>query len=84
MPRPTDARPGVEPTRALDPDNDQMFTRWVPRRNLRQRNIGWRLDYVLVSESLSAQLASFRILAHVGTSDHTPVMATFLDSPRCG
>src|SRR5258708_8371311 len=33
--------------RALDPDNDNLFTYWAPWRNLRQRNIGWRVDYVL-------------------------------------
>jgi exodeoxyribonuclease-3 len=35
--------------RALDPDNDEMFTWWAPWRNMRQRNIGWRLDYVFAS-----------------------------------
>ena len=74
----------VDATRALDPENDQLFTWWAPWRNLRQRNIGWRLDYVLVSESLFGQIASCRILTHVGTSDHAPVMATFLHGPRRG
>ena len=31
--------------------NDQLFTWWAPWRNMRQRNIGWRLDYVLASQS---------------------------------
>ncbi len=39
----------VDVGRALDPDNDGLFTWWAPWRNLRQRNIGWRLDYVLAS-----------------------------------
>lgn len=69
----------VDATRALDPDNDQLFTWWAPWRSLRQRNIGWRLDYVLVSQSLLGQIASCRILTHVGTSDHAPVMATFFN-----
>ncbi|MGA7212667.1 MAG: exodeoxyribonuclease III [Terrimicrobiaceae bacterium] len=63
--------------RKLDPDNDRMFSWWAPWRNLRQRNIGWRLDYVLATESL-AQVADFcRVEAEVGTSDHAPVLATF-------
>ena len=41
----------VDVGRALDPDNDQMFTWWAPWRNMRQRNIGWRLDYVLASQA---------------------------------
>jgi exodeoxyribonuclease-3 len=35
----------VDVGRALDPENDQMFTWWAPWRNMRQRNIGWRLRY---------------------------------------
>ena len=31
--------------RALDPENDNLFTWWAPWRNMRARNIGWRLDY---------------------------------------
>ncbi len=67
----------VDTTRALDPANDQLFTWWPPWRNMRQRNIGWRLDYVLVSESLFAQVASSKVLAEIGKSDHAPVTATF-------
>ena len=36
--------------RALDPDNAELFTWWAPWRNMKQRNIGWRLDYVLASD----------------------------------
>ena len=31
-----------------------LFTWWAPWRNLRQRNIGWRIDYILASEPLAA------------------------------
>ena len=44
----------VDVGRALDPDNDGLFTWWAPWRNMRQRNIGWRLDYVFASEALAA------------------------------
>ena len=44
--------------RALDPDNDRLFTWWPPWRNLSQRNIGWRLDYVLASEELAKKAIS--------------------------
>jgi exodeoxyribonuclease III len=67
----------VDLGRALDPDNDGLFTWWAPWRNLRQRNIGWRLDYVFVSTSLAARAASCLVQAKVGTSDHAPVMARF-------
>ena len=67
----------VDVGRALDPANDQMFTWWAPWRNMRQRNIGWRLDYVLASEQLASRAKQCPVLKDVGTSDHAPVVATF-------
>ena len=69
----------VDVGRALEPDNDQMFTWWAPWRNMRQRNIGWRLDYVLASESLFARVKGSAVQRDVGTSDHAPVIAEFSD-----
>jgi exodeoxyribonuclease-3 len=66
--------------RALAPDDDQMFTWWAPWRNMRQRNIGWRLDYVLASTSLFAAVDSCVVQKDVGTSDHAPVLAVFKPS----
>src|SRR5437870_3478333 len=67
----------VDVGRALDPDNDRLFTWWAPWRNLRQRNIGWRLDYVFVSISLAARGTACFVQREVGTSDHAPVLARF-------
>ena len=66
--------------RELDPDNDQMFTWWAPWRNMRERNIGWRLDYVLASRSLFARVEGCRVQKEIGTSDHAPVLASFAAS----
>ena len=66
----------VDVGRALDPDNDQMFTWWAPWRNMRQRNIGWRLEYVLASRPLFERVTRCEVLKDVGTSDHAPVMMT--------
>jgi exodeoxyribonuclease-3 len=66
----------VDVGRALDPDNPNLFTWWAPWRNLRQRNIGWRLDYVLASPSIASRASHCVVLADVGTSDHAPVMMT--------
>jgi exodeoxyribonuclease-3 len=66
----------VDLGRALDPENDRMFTWWAPWRGMRQRNIGWRLDYVLASESVGARAVSCPVQALYGTSDHAPVVAT--------
>jgi exodeoxyribonuclease-3 len=67
----------VDLGRTLDPGNDGLFSWWAPWRNMRQRNIGWRLDYVLASQSLAVRATSCPVQAEVGTSDHAPVIATF-------
>jgi len=66
----------VDVGRMLDPANDNLFTWWPPWRNMRARNIGWRLDYVLASPSLAARAQSCAVLAGFGTSDHAPVVMT--------
>jgi exodeoxyribonuclease-3 len=63
--------------RELEPGNDALFTWWAPWQSARQRNIGWRLDYVLASEGLAARAVSCASLREVGTSDHGPLVATF-------
>jgi exodeoxyribonuclease-3 len=67
----------VDLGRAVDPENEGLFTWWAPWRNMRQRNIGWRLDYVLASEPFAERVASCPVLADYGTSDHAPVLAEF-------
>jgi exodeoxyribonuclease-3 len=63
--------------RDLDPENEGLFTWWAPWRSMRQRNIGWRLDYILASESLAKRATSCPVAAAVGSSDHAPVVGTF-------
>ena len=67
----------VDVGRHVEPDNDRLFTWWAPWRNLRQRNIGWRLDHVFASEALAARVIACPVQKDVGTSDHAPVVATF-------
>ena len=64
----------VDLGRELDPQNDGLFTWWPPWRNMRQRNIGWRLDYILASRSFLGRVQSCQVLPEVGTSDHAPVL----------
>jgi exodeoxyribonuclease-3 len=68
--------PLVDLGRKFDPENPGLFTWWAPWRNLRARNIGWRLDYVLASPALAERAVSCVVQAEVGTSDHAPVMMT--------
>jgi exodeoxyribonuclease-3 len=67
----------VDLGRRFEPDNDGLFTWWPPWRNMRERNIGWRLDYVWASESLAARATGCVVQKEIGTSDHAPVMASF-------
>jgi exodeoxyribonuclease-3 len=67
----------VDLSRQVDPDNDGLFTWWAPWRNMRQRNIGWRLDYAFVTEVLAARTISCVVQKDIGTSDHAPLVATF-------
>jgi exodeoxyribonuclease III len=68
--------PLVDVGRAFDPDNPNLFTWWAPWRNLRARNIGWRLDYLLASPTLAARAQACVVQSEVGTSDHAPVVMT--------
>jgi exodeoxyribonuclease-3 len=62
--------------RAFDPDNPGLFTWWAPWRNLRARNIGWRIDYLLASPAVTGRARGCVVQAEVGTSDHAPVLVT--------
>ena len=67
----------VDIHRIFEPDNADLFTWWAPWRNMKQRNIGWRLDYVFASKALADGARSCVVQREVGTSDHGPVVATF-------
>ena len=58
----------VDVGRMLYPEDDDYFSWWAPWRNLRQRNIGWRLDYVLASESLAERARLCPSFREVGTA----------------
>jgi exodeoxyribonuclease III len=64
----------VDVGRALEPDNDRLFTWWPYWRDSRKRNLGWRLDYVLATGSKTSAKAC-TVLTDFGTSDHAPVLA---------
>jgi exodeoxyribonuclease-3 len=69
----------VDVHRTLEPDNAELFTWWAPWRNMKQRNIGWRLDYVLAAQALADRVTSCVVQREFGTSDHGPVVAVFAD-----
>jgi exodeoxyribonuclease III len=67
----------VDVGRAMEPTNENLFTWWAPWRNLRQRNIGWRIDYVLATTRVAAKIRNITVQREFGTSDHGPLVAQF-------
>lgn len=52
------------------------YTWWTHWANARANNVGWRIDYVLASESLKPKIKAAEIHADVMGSDHCPVSIT--------
>jgi len=71
----------IDTGRHVDPDNENLFTWWAPWRNLRQRNIGWRIDYILVSRTFEKAIKDCKVRPEVGTSDHAPVVLDLEGGP---
>jgi exodeoxyribonuclease-3 len=62
----------VDTFRSLHPDARDAYTYWEPWRERRARNIGWRIDYVCVSDDLAPRVADAFIESDVMGSDHCP------------
>lgn len=59
--------------RALYPEAKERYTWWPYFANARERNLGWRIDYVFASEELAGGIHEAFILGSVQGSDHSPV-----------
>lgn len=62
----------VDIYRELNPDKEQ-YTWWTYRLNARQRNIGWRLDYFLISKGLTNRVQDALVYEGILGSDHCPI-----------
>jgi exodeoxyribonuclease-3 len=62
------------------PDEVGHYTWWSNRLGVREKNVGWRIDYFLVSESLVPWVKDCFILPDVMGSDHCPVVVDLDDS----
>lgn len=64
----------VDAFRHLYPDTEGAYSWWSYINNARGRNIGWRIDYFIVSEKLSGAIVDSQIHSEILGSDHCPVM----------
>ncbi|RBN36996.1 exodeoxyribonuclease III, partial [Priestia megaterium] len=60
--------------RYLYPNQEGAYTWWSYMNKVRERNIGWRIDYFIVSERMKNVIQESAIHPHVMGSDHCPVM----------
>ncbi|HWR30958.1 MAG TPA: exodeoxyribonuclease III [Negativicutes bacterium] len=60
--------------RHLYPERRDAYSWWSYMGNARARNVGWRIDYFLVSDGLCSMIQAADILPDVQGSDHCPVM----------
>jgi exodeoxyribonuclease III len=63
----------VDSFRHIHPTRDDAFSWWSYMSNVRERNIGWRIDYFIVSNRLTPAIKTAEIHAEILGSDHCPV-----------
>lgn len=63
----------IDSYRYLYPDKSDAYTWWSYMANSRAKNIGWRIDYFLLSNSLKDNLKEANIYSEIYGSDHCPV-----------
>lgn len=64
----------VDSFRHLYPDKTDSYTWWSYMAKVRERNIGWRIDYFIVSQALENRIEDAEIHHEVLGSDHCPVV----------
>jgi exodeoxyribonuclease III len=67
----------VDSYRYFYPEKEGAYSWWSYMAKVRERNIGWRIDYFIVSKSLSERLTNADIHCDIMGSDHCPVLIEF-------
>ncbi len=63
----------IDTFRALHPTKEKAYSWWSYRGGARARNVGWRIDYFIISERLAPKLVDAAIYPEITGSDHCPV-----------
>jgi exodeoxyribonuclease-3 len=66
----------VDTFRYLHPDEAERYSWWSYMFHAREKNVGWRIDYFLISDRLKTHIQSADIEDSVLGSDHCPVSLT--------
>ena len=64
----------VDTFRHFYPDMENIYSWWSYRAGARPKNVGWRIDYFVVSECMKDRLVDAKILTEIMGSDHCPVL----------
>jgi exodeoxyribonuclease-3 len=64
---------GFVDTFRLFTKGNEHYSWWAPWGNARERNVGWRIDYIFASKALAKLVKKAEILPEVFGSDHCPV-----------
>lgn len=63
----------IDTYRYLYPNEADRYTWWSYMRNSRQKNVGWRIDYFIVSNNLKKEIKEACIHSDIFGSDHCPI-----------
>lgn len=66
----------IDSFRHIYPDLTQAYSWWSYRTRARERNVGWRIDYFVLSRTLAPKLKTAKIHSDIFGSDHCPVEIT--------
>jgi exodeoxyribonuclease-3 len=69
----------IDSFRYFYPEKTDSYTWWSYMPKVRERNVGWRIDYFLVSARLASSLAGAGIDCNVMGSDHCPIVLNMAD-----
>lgn len=73
----------VDTFRHVHPTKECAYTCWSTIHDCRKTNFGTRIDYILVSASLTERVQQAEVWQHVMGSDHCPVFAELKIDPKC-
>ena len=63
----------IDTFRYLYPDKTDCYTWWSYMRKAREKNVGWRIDYFIVSDSIKNKIKEANIYKDIMGSDHCPI-----------